>query len=1654
MFQLVKKLFATMMIALCVLAAFSCSVSDNNGITLSEEGDNSTTISDGGAYEPAADGDVAPCTIGSDGNCEETTDNTESVSITTKEIDFGLSEVGAVECSTITIPGGLSYAAEIDDVNDHGEFGFMTSSGSTTQERVEGTGSVSVCYLRTATGSHKGQFKLVINSDSSSSAYAYIIVLTGETSEPFFTITSPTDGQIVYDADGFNEGRDDDEGDWYLTGAGTVNTALLTTLASGAETPVIIESAGVKYRADIGSEGNFSTQIGVPQTAGIYSVTFSVETADGTTLSKSLSVVVADKPSLKITVKDSSGNDVSAGIPSDVQNLIVGFQIDNLDVAGSSQTAMPVALSELAFNGVELSSGIDMWYDASQSWCPQSGTVPATAGDDYTGFTSATTYCVPLAQISEVQSGENKISATATNDLGESTAEFILILDYNKPVITITSPHENELLEYGTKTLTISGSVANYAPVTLTDGQTIPETKSADVGSYCRVADGEDEDSACPSSSVELWINTNPDTHPIYVYPELDSRFDGLSDDDINKTIILESPERCRDFSRSDSNADGVYTVDEITVSSATQCNRPLGTFSLSITLPDEALAGQINTYGNIIEMRAESLADLGSHRTIAIRTFHTGTTNAHSFDFQGGAKAMLLARTGDLTTGSLGQINDSTGLIKRSPVMFNISEGTLDSTELRYVLQHFLNENFPFMNLANGWDSWPKDDDGNVDIEADFQRQYKAKYGENYDDFVTDVPFEDQKTYIHQALHSSVMAMKHWSIMRYQQVLAYRNEIPDDTAYLYFFNRYGDPQTEYNVARDSCDQAITTAFTPVGDLQKVVEHMGIDPRMAPEWPDIAGYSDESLEFNDFVSGRWIIQSVEFKEGTGNTGLLNFDACVVPSNADVDSCDDEIPFKDDLLPAMWGHFVSYNIVEGGLMGNENALSIDDPTIPLIWSVGKIRVKFEDVVRLEKIQLDDGTWTNKIQIDEDFINDDNRKTDSKIVFVTNPNDANSMYDVMAGNSVQIWPYSRCEDYYNELLDNGTYDSSGGTELPFGCDQENTDWNKPFLLELNTTKSAGVYNSFMATGDAYYVANVIWEGVMETFGKLLRCTDTEVINPSLNSDAFPYPSWVQEDEQTETNFVLDNDDGDLNVVSASEAENPLFEIGLDTTIADLNINHALDASSASGLTVRLPFTLTVNDVANSLNLGVLPGLFTGERYETANTGGHLVRTLEEGDLEDYPLHADSPEEDVFLGASLNIEEIFNAGSYLIYKKGPFSLLELLDMDGLTPTDDYTIGVDKVVLAEMGICDNIGGVLNTDLPPGILFSNVQSIFDSSALHLDVILDKNSPPTLSLNPIAGLEDSANASEIKITVTNVQLSVKELQNADVENYYTIGDEEILRVRLDGVLSLKAVYQPELMQFNLYVLPYDEQNLHLSVVPGHGGALYDDVNVITNLASDVLSVVVGKLSKTFPTGLTEDDLTASEDLVSADNPPSISIKLKSAGDGKISLTDDDLVEVTFNIEEAANGECVEGSTLPQYASEKVSNGKFDPSSLQTKGILSGVPGINLDIGKKSDSNETETISQNGGTFSGLGSGATLTLPDSLKIDQVVLLSSVCTENGLSTIVTDTLEDALCDFGIESLEIKPALRIDNDNGYLHLSSELFIEIYDWLVEENI
>lgn len=1632
---------------------FSACTGEQYGVSLTETADNNIDVGDGGEYSPSSNGENTPCAKDSDGSCLDETNNTENISISTDLIDYGMSELESIQCQEISIPGGLSFEAEIDDVNNYEQFAFLTGTDTYKQERIEGSKSVTICYLRNEIGSHESQFKLVVNASSSASSYAYIIPLKGETTDKFFTITTPTENQIIDSREGHNEGRDDDEGDFLFTAEGNINMNLTSILKDEMETPIIIDSAGVKYKAILDESGHFKTTIAVPQASGIYNVNFTAETNKELILEKSLSVVVATTPEVSIEVRDDSGNSVSSSTPTDVQNLIVGIKVKNLNVAGSDAEEMPVEITNVLWNGENLNKDVSLWYDSEKSWCQKESESEEESADDYSGFEPTTTYCFALSDIENIVSGQNTISVKASNALGEAEDTFVLISDYEKPVIKITSPTENQLFNYGTNSITIKGSVENYAPLD-SDANAPQPLNSSDKGSYC-LPDSEEGSDDCPKSSVRLWINQNAITTPIFIYPELPEEYQGLTADEINADIATKTPERCRTSEETDDNGEST---------TQTQCNLPEGEFEFTISFPNESLNTDLNLYLNIIQMQADGLAGSRSHRTTAIKTFYTGTTNPHAFSSKlsttASSSKLKLLNSGDLKTGQLGSVNNSSGFVQRAPLMFNLSEGIFNDKNMTRVVQKMLNDNLPFHDVANGWTSWPTDSDGNIDIEADYQEQYK----DGYQDFWADLDNEWQEKFIQQGLHSSNMATKYWALVRY---LGYgiNNGMWDvNSAYLNSFEREGDPENDFNVALDRCEQPITTAFVPIGDLQHVYKPMGYDLDMIPflpEWPyDIAL---DDYGFNDFVSGKWIVHSIEYKEGNGNEGKIDLDICVVPQNADVDNCDDDIPYSNDLLPAVWGHFVAYNLVEGGLLGPSIAsqFEIDDPTMPLIWSVGKLRIKLKDVIKIRKVSDGKGGYTNKVSFDTDGITPDTIE-DSKIIMETTDGrngmfESETLHDhnVMSQNSIQIYPYARCEDYYKELLENGTYNNTGEKAIPFGCDQDDPEWNYPFILEKNSVRGKELYNTLFAQGQSYYLLNVVWQGVIETFGKMIRCMDEETINPLLNPEAFPYPVWVAEGSQLDTSFSLDNQNDEIALTFKDDAQSPLFDLDLNLTEADIHINHPDDPSSESALSFRLPMSLTAHDVfLNSIykNLPVLNTTTTATE-DQANESGHLIRTFDQNNLENYPLSASDPEDDLFAAISINIEEIFNSISYLIFKKGPFSYLDLFDVDELEVNSSYSIGLDKVVLARFDICDNLAGQLDTNLPPGILFSNIASEFNYPAMHIDVVLNKNAPVTFALRPVEGYEDSKNMAELQLGIRNIQLSFKELETTDQTNAYKIG-REVVKLRLDGSVSLKVVYDADNMKFDLYLDPYEEQNLHLTVVPGHGGAAYDDVDVVFNL----LNEIIPNLFKSFSKSL--------DDAINGDGTSTFSIQLKESSlhDGYFSLKNIDDVELTLNVEELSNGTC-DDSDIPVYYSENsggINLGNLGNGILPDKANsrfkmtnLSSLKTNQTSLTTKKKTTKTKTTTKTS-SFSTLKSKSSLT-PSEIKISEnllqpeVMLAFNACGYSYQSSEPT-ALEEAFCDLGIQDIYLKPTIELDHENGYLHLSSEFLLQVYDWLKED--
>jgi hypothetical protein len=1612
---MLKTGFKYIIALIAFLLIFTSCASENQAIDLAEIADNDSNTGDGGSFYPDASGSTNICDEDEEGDCiDEAT--ISSIMLNNQQLEFDMSEIDDVECQSLGLPSGVSFEAEVDQdntslVDGAYQFTVLNASGGYSEGRVTGSGDITICYMRTGIGTHSGQVKVLLNASStSSSAYAYIIKTSGQTLAPLFSITSPTEGLIIDGRDGHHEGVDSAEGDYLLTVSGTLNLDLQTIFENGLNSDLYIEADGVKYKTTFNEGGSFSKQVGVPQVEGIYAVTVSLNTNRDSVISKTISVVVAGPPELIIEVRDPSETEIDTTAPTDMPYLIVGLRISNLATSGSSQTEMPVTLSEIAFNGEELHPDSSIWYDEAWSWC-ESEELTST---DTKGFTGVNTLCIPLSHITELQDGVNTITAKATNALGESSTSYTLIIDNDKPIITVTSPDQNQLYAPGQTKIVVSGKVKYFAPLDSELASSKPVAQGSDVGSYCQP--DEEDDADCPESSVKMWFNvsTSFDNYPIYIYPEYTDSYSSVSSEQQEEYMEGESAQHgnCYTQLTTEENDDGTETTEENTV-----CDVPEGEFKITLTVPSLEHHAHVNLYTNVIELQAESVK---GHRTIEVVTFQVGETSSHKRSYRRGQASM----TSTLTSGQLGLVETSCGVteevcVNRAPVMLNVSEGLInreseEGAKIIKVVEHYLNENLSFADVANGWMNWPKDDDDNIALEEDFQKQWlesSDSAGERYDDF-KDLPNSWKEKFIQQALHSNVMAMKFWAWVRY---IDYLQDTEDSDCDLHpeqcYFEREGDPEEEYNVALDKCGEVITSSFVPIGDFIRVAENFkdyDINRiRLWPEWPDIAG---TDFEYNDFVTGKWVVQSLNLKAN----GYVDADVCVVPDDEDLydsyllNGCDANV--ASATVPAFWGHFVSYNLVEGGLLGENSPLPINDDTIPMVWSVGKIRLTFEDVIQVTKEKIGD-VWANKVNIFEDNI---------KIIQWDELDDLFSS-SAMGTKSVQVEPFANCPAYYAE--------QHPGYEIPFGCSNNDAS-NYPFVLELNSTKGQDVYIGLMDNGASSYMLGVVWQGVIETFKKMVGCMDTEMVNPMISSH-YDYPSWVWEGgamsldfEWEEFNFSANIENSDLNIFDGGITARVPLSLGVDGVPMTSFINF-----------------LTAPTGLNFGNMSKLESLTVGSE---ANTKGHLVRSSQNNLLEGYPLTSSSPQTEAFLGLSINLEEIVNAASYLVFKKGPLSLLETFEVDELEKNTNWSLGVDKVILGRFDIC-NIAGLIGSELAPSLFFATSQSLFNESSLHLDVILDSDYPVTISLNPIEGA--GSNATEIQLGVSNLQIGVKELmahvRNDEVQaNVYDDPkeQEELLRLRLDGVIKVRAVYYKELRQIHIYLPSFAEQNVHASLVPGRGGPTYDDVNVVTDVLNGVIAAVFDKMGKNI-----YEDFNDEGELDPAEANPTLVVTLKGDdqyGAGSFNVGNLEDFEFELKVDAAENASC--GDNVAYYSDEvdfpqrpNIMNGPKS-KSVQTAVLKSSSSSL-------PDMGDLQPISV------GLGKDFTTHMwNDPCKFLYPGKL--VKEDDGTFTREEDVIRETLCDFGIKDIVIDPVIEFDNDEGYIHVSADLFIELENWLLDD--
>ncbi len=1703
----------------------------------SEEADNSTQVGDGGTYTPnsSESGSTDACEKDEDGNCVDEAVNTASANLSTTDIDFGESELGAVECQDVSVTAGVSFSAEIDknntDVVDGAyQFVFKDINGNYTEERIEGEGTLTICYKRDATDSHSGQIKVILNSGGSGSVYAALISVKGTTGAVLFTITSPTEGLTIDSRAGHYEDIDTEEGEYKIFATGSVNLDFVSIFESGMTTPVYIDADGVKYKTTLTESGSFNEEIGVSTTPGWYNVSFSLNTNKGTTLTKTIAVVVGSSPTLEIEVRDSAGalidtasyEELNSISPTDAASIIIGFKIANLEVAGVAAGDLAVDLTGMTFNDKEIADDIsDLVYDAETSLCHDDD------GKDYEGFDAATTFCVPLRTITELNPGVNAISATVTNELGTTTQPAYLILDNNKPVINITSPGENELYESETYSITIAGTVKNFAPVAV--NTTAPSAVGDDTGSYCQASS--EASSSCPESAIKLWVNTAKDdaNYPIYIYPKLDESYSEKTLAEANDEIAGDDDDRgnCHTESETETLFDGTtgtttvdssgnivttvtdasgnvtqtYTTsasgtitaeatgddeeavvaftddDNITNTATTDattgditletfdadkdttttttvdaetgtitqttkqtaCNIPSGEFSITLTFPESSKHhGKINLYSNILEFEVESVS---GHRTIAVRTFAEGYNRNNSREYGENSRSSTL-------WSSLGIIDDTCGFeedvcVNEAPVMLNISEGVLNRSapeglKVVKLVESLLNDNFKFSSLANGWPH-PTNEDGDVDLLKTFREHYIAETGEDFD-WIYDLDTDYWKEAIWSGIHSNSMAQKYLALQIYRQYRMSANDknTPEcsvdrvENCYMETIGDQFDLDTGFAVAHDACDNPITEAFLPLSDIQHYRRASSGVTSTIPfegEWPAIAG---PDINFNDFVEGKWHVDKLELKQG----GYVDAEACLVPADIEVENCSDDV--SNAQTPAFWGHMVSYALIKGGIL---QGAGIDDDTIPLIWSVGKVRLKLTDIIQVKNktlggyeadcqgVRVDtskyEGTWTNMVDICLSP-----NVPEAVTVDVTN--------DTYNDNTVIIEPFANCDTYYKneyntyrqKIIDE--YDIeipeySREDHLPFGCNPDGKYYpefaNYPMTLERTSSQGQYLYNIHHDDGNTTFLIALIWQGVADTFKKIIGCMDTEIANPIINSDAYPYPPWVYDDAKLSLDFEWEDFRGLVNINQS-----------------DLNLYE-------SGLTLRLPLKLGVDGVspanAQTKISGVTPALLsTGSteksNYTKAALNGHLARTDGKTKLNGYPLTSDNPDSAVYLSASINIEEIANSALHLLFKKGPGSLLDSFDFDDIEKNNNWSFGVDKVVLNRMDICE-VAGLMGSELPVDQLFATVQSQFDQSALHLDIILDPTRSPTISLNPIIdGDAVVENAVEVQVAISNLQLGVKELipsmdgSGNIINNVYDDPktQSEILRVRVDGVLSLYAIYHQSEAKINLFIPEFAKQNLHLSVV--NGGTTYDDANVVSDLMTTVLPPTFAFFAKDFDSAPTA--------------TPSASVELVN-DEGSISVAELANLKVTFNSSSQANASC--NGDVALYKDEWDSNGNGLPDKLENALNNQGpdLPLMPIDEDTDTGTDKPDVIDNIKNLV------ATQSKIGSIMQDSCYYKSHTMTRNedGTYTREDNALEEALCDFGIDDIWLKassvttPLLIFDTQHGYIHVASDLCLDL---------
>ncbi|EKD42807.1 MAG: hypothetical protein ACD_73C00011G0001 [uncultured bacterium] len=745
------------------------------------------------------------------------------------------------------------------------------------------------------------------------------------------------------------------------------------------------------------------------------------------------------------------------------------------------------------------------------------------------------------------------------------------------------------------------------------------------------------------------------------------------------------------------------------------------------------------------------------------------------------------------------------------------------------------------------------------------------------------------------------------------------------------------------------------------------------------------------------IEGKWHIGNIQLK----NDGFIDLDLCLVGKGDIVDGCNDT-PDTNKHEPAFWGHMAGISLIKGGITKQEN-----DPILPLLWNVGKVHINVTDALQIKKIKLANGTFTNKIIINK-----------------------NNLIDGIHG-SIQLDPYPECDAFYHEK-----YGDSQPT--PFGCDQTAGPTIYPVVIDRTALAGESAWYDLSNEGKNPWLLIILRKELIATFKNMVSCLVKEQVNPMINPDAFPYQPWMIEDDKLDLNIAVQKDDDGEGVVikQLKDATNPILTVSPNIKDADV-------ITSDSGVVVKLPFTLAANNVKSSVS-------------SNDKIWGHMYREPSASLDANYPLS--EVEDKPYLGISIGIEELLHSATSVIFKKGIQPLLDLLDVTDFKypknhpQPDDWTIGLDSVILGNLEICNDLADkLLKTSLPASMTFSNYESLFTNDSAHWDITLDPNSPPTLNMIdiPVVETEDSetstakpvtekpTSSARLELGLTNVVISVFDfIKTAEDKELYKIADSAIFKIRLDALIKLNLDYFKDQRKLVIKIDSFNNIPAYVTVIDK--GIAYDDSKVLVDLKDLLLkkafnSLADGTMEVTFPANLSGFNTIG----FGREGTKKVEDAQKAGG-----------VVILDKTKLGENGSC-DKITTPEYDESSSNRFTFNHDILKPynqkpialkdlkdllipKNILSDMPRSLL----QNNSNKSSTTN----TDADFDPENPCDFLDDAKL----------------YIGDNDIKDSLCDAGIKEISMgegDPNIILDTENGYIHLSTKIMIEVYDWLSKQN-